>query len=479
MAGIKNTIWLIWLVAPVSLWAQDQAVPARQEGLRVQRLSVEDGLPHASVKCILQDRQGFMWFGSHGLCKYDGRRLKVYKPRIPDPGAMLFDVRVIYEDNDGIFWIGTEEAGLARFDPLTETFTAYQYDQYDPTTLSDRGISAIAEDREGILWIGTVWNGINRFDPKTQVITRLPFNKEEANSLRGRWVRSICDDGAGKLWIATEKGLNLLDPSTSQFAPVGSLQGDASIPLSGGYTSAISKDRDESILFGTNRNHLVALDPTAKSIAEKPLYRPGETERGDAISAILKDTAGQTWLGTTDGLWRLGQDFQIRDRFRHEQSAPKSLSSNVVQCLYQDRSGMIWVGTNRGVDRFDPSPPPLVKLKEDDNQVRPGGNEYITSICTDRWGDLWIGYGRSGLSRLDPNTGRWQTYRHDETDPNSLANNSISVVHASRKHPDVIWIGHSQRGISRLSRSTGQVTHLRSGPGGREEPGLRRVARGV
>ena len=41
--------------------------------VKFERISLEQGLSQSSVLCILQDRQGFMWFGTQdGLNKYDG-----------------------------------------------------------------------------------------------------------------------------------------------------------------------------------------------------------------------------------------------------------------------------------------------------------------------------------------------------------------------------------------------------------------------
>lgn len=217
MTPKARIVYTLLLALPGLVPAPAQTVTWQEGDLRFSHISVEDGLPHGTVKCIIQDRQGFMWFGSHGLCKYDGRRIEVFKPRIDDPGAMLFDVRVIVEGRDGMLWVGTAEAGLARFDPITEQFKVFQYDQDDPTTLSDRSITAILEDRDGILWVGTSWHGLNRFDPKTEVITRYPFNRQDHTGLLGRSVKGICQDAGGMLWVTTVRGVSQFDPSTGQF----------------------------------------------------------------------------------------------------------------------------------------------------------------------------------------------------------------------------------------------------------------------
>ena len=43
-------------------------------------LDTSNGLPNNTVKCIAQDKQGFMWFGTFdGLCRFDGVNFTVFR----------------------------------------------------------------------------------------------------------------------------------------------------------------------------------------------------------------------------------------------------------------------------------------------------------------------------------------------------------------------------------------------------------------
>ncbi|MHA2428483.1 MAG: ligand-binding sensor domain-containing protein, partial [Candidatus Hermodarchaeia archaeon] len=74
--------------------------------IRFETLSMEDGLSQNSVITILQDYQGFMWFGTEdGLNKYDGHQFTVYK-HDPENAETISDnlISKIYEDSSGNLW---------------------------------------------------------------------------------------------------------------------------------------------------------------------------------------------------------------------------------------------------------------------------------------------------------------------------------------------------------------------------------------
>src|SRR5688572_14571842 len=80
----------IWIVNPSAfyrlllyialLWACP-GVQAQQKQYVFTRLSVKDGLASDYVYSILQDKKGFMWFGTaNGLQRYDGKKIISFKP---------------------------------------------------------------------------------------------------------------------------------------------------------------------------------------------------------------------------------------------------------------------------------------------------------------------------------------------------------------------------------------------------------------
>ena len=97
--------------------------------LKFSHLTVNDGLAQNNVVAILQDRQGFMWFGTgEGLNRYDGHSFVVYRNDPKDPGSLSHNfIRTVFEDDQGYLWVAAYP-GINRFDPRTERTTRYFHD---------------------------------------------------------------------------------------------------------------------------------------------------------------------------------------------------------------------------------------------------------------------------------------------------------------------------------------------------------------
>ena len=94
-------------------------IPTSQppQNLRFERMGIEDGLSHSAVWKILQDSEGYMWFGTQdGLNRYDGYNFTVYRYDPEDPQSLRNDhISAIYEDRSGVLWVGTQVGWLEKY----------------------------------------------------------------------------------------------------------------------------------------------------------------------------------------------------------------------------------------------------------------------------------------------------------------------------------------------------------------------------
>jgi len=272
---------------PVASWGTGVA----GDGVEFERVSPEQGLSQSSVHCILQDQQGFMWFGtSDGLNKYDGYSFTVYKYD-PEDRYSLSDnmVRAIYEDREGVLWVGTRDGGLDRFERETGRFIRYQYNANEPTTLGSNYVFSIHEDHWGTLWIGTNGGGLNRFDPETERFTRHQHRISDAASLTSDRVLSVYEDRAGVLWVGTNNGLDRFDRETETFVH---FQNDPDDPhsLSSKIVLAIYEGRAGELWIGTGGGGLNRLDRETMALLT---FARGEGVAGQVMvageAAIVED----------------------------------------------------------------------------------------------------------------------------------------------------------------------------------------------
>ncbi|MFV3126004.1 two-component regulator propeller domain-containing protein [Niveispirillum sp. KHB5.9] len=140
----------------------------------------------------------------------------------------------------------------------------------------------------------------------------------------------------------------------------------------------------------------------------------------DIVTAIVQDRAGFIWVGTPVGLTRFdGYRFRV---FQPDSRDPSSLPDGYINALHVDRRGRLWVGTNNGgVARFIPETESFARYP-----AGPGGLAHPTAYRfeEDARGDIWVAL-RSGLARLDADTGAAENFRTQDARNDGLPGNVV------------------------------------------------------
>src|SRR5262249_27854427 len=159
----------------------------------------DDGLPNNRVEAILQDRRGFMWFGTtDGLARYDGYRVVTYKHLPDNPNSLSNNiVTALAEDTAGALWVGTRPRGPNRLDLHTHSFTRYHASPENAQSLADNSVTALALDADGTLWVGTANRQLHRFEPAVGTFRRYLL----APCGRPASVEKIVPSPSGGLWV--------------------------------------------------------------------------------------------------------------------------------------------------------------------------------------------------------------------------------------------------------------------------------------
>lgn len=198
-------LFLLYITATTQVAAVNRTV-------YFEHLKVEDGLTQNTVTAILQDRKGFMWFGTKdGLNRYDGYQFRTFRNDPADSTSLGNNcIHSLYEDKRGDLWVGTD-TGLYLYDIPTGKLQNTRLDYSNGYSLSSNAVYSLYKDREGGIWVGTYFGGINYLSPDHDYFKKyIPSN--DPKSLSGNAVREFQEDEKGNFWIGTEdNGLNYFD----------------------------------------------------------------------------------------------------------------------------------------------------------------------------------------------------------------------------------------------------------------------------
>ncbi|CAM4314895.1 Two component regulator propeller [Pedobacter westerhofensis] len=318
------------------------------------RIGTDKGLSHKKINCILQDKRGFMWFGTEdGLNRYDGRYFTVFHSE-PNRSSGLSGniITDLFEDRSGVLWIATRDGGITRYDyrqaPSLQ-FKQYKHDIHNPKSIPENGINKIIEDRQGYLWLATSGNCSIRFNKKTEKFDP-PLNEEGARS-----IRSFALDDHDILWVGRE-GRGLLKVNTRTLAYREDMRyADLYARLPHNSITAIFRDKTNTFWLGSWDNKVYRY-PASNGL--EPGLKPEEPPAGipaDEMVSFAEDNDNQVWMaGRNTGVSVYNRSTQQVSQLRHRPFAEGTISNDHANVVYIDRNGIVWVGTDNGLNKYNP-----------------------------------------------------------------------------------------------------------------------------
>ncbi|CAN5883071.1 sensor histidine kinase [soil metagenome] len=484
---------------------------AQTQRPKFESLSVEQGLSHHFAMTVMQDRKGFLWFGTgNGLDKFDGYHFTTYKFDPRDTTSLTKNqVFTLWEDSEGIIWVGTSE-GICKFNPRTEKFTRLEQSKTNPFAF--KYAQSFEEDKEGNLWVGGSFVGelrildresgkfsaVNYADmlgPVPDTLERLHFtfkdksgtlwvgsptglhrlnltpggngklskiifthyrhNSADINSLSHNRITGIYEDNQGILWIMTFEGvLNAFDRKSGKFTHY-ILDPNRRIHVYGSLKTGIAEDREGNLWIGTFQNGLYKLDKERKNTTA---FVHNPTDLGsivnNSIFYLLVDKAGILWAASMEGIIKLDPNRKPFRLYRHDPFDPHSLSHNKVAAILEDKEGMVWIGTKEGgLNAFNRKTDRFTHYRHNPLKSTSLHSDKVGAILEDRDGDLWVGNGNV-LSRFDRKNKSFQHFPLHHPFLNHPAASSIYEMCEDRQ--GIFWIG-TDNGILSFDRETSRT----------------------
>lgn len=413
----------------------------------------------SGIYTIAQDQLGFIWIGTNGagLYKYDGVNYVAYEHNSMYNQSINSNlVYATYVDTGGRLWVGTDE-GLCLYNRNLNSFETINIQKHfkKETVFS---VKSIIEDNKGNLYLGTLSNGLLKLNIKSRKLVKVksdvPVN---ANYL----VNCLVKDKKGKIYLGTNFGLKSLDPIKNEALKVN--LGKDNLMLFGTIESLFF-DSNQNLWIGNGYKGLVKINLYSEVI--QVFSFPITSKRIMAITAM--DPTTILCATENDGLIVVNGQGVVQKKYTNSKFDTRSLASNSVWSLCLDKDKRVWLGYyNRGLGVFD-------KLNNKVNVIEsiPGKpnslqTSCVTSIAKDDANQLWISMEGGGVDVYNLIT---KDFKHitklDTRYYSGLTNDNITKVFMDKKKN--VWLCSWNEGIYFLKYGSNQFINYNT----KNTPGL-------
>ncbi|MCW8849048.1 MAG: hypothetical protein OQJ81_03640, partial [Melioribacteraceae bacterium] len=470
--------------------------------INFNQITVENGLSNNDVNTLLQDKYGFIWFGTDdGLNRYDGYNFKVFRHAPEDTNSISDNsIWALAEDKKGNLWIGTKAGYLNKYDPFSESF---KYWKLESDFTEENSVKAIFEDKKGNIWIGTYKDGLYKLYEATNRFDHWSASNDNLKSLSHNYIQSISEDSEGNLLIGTYIGLNIFNPDSPERGFKRFYHNpDNDSTISNNLIWALSQSKNDSskIWIGT-ANHISVYKTESPTFKRLDIANPTSLQYGTSGSAVIEEfneDGNYIWVASYSGLLKLNIQTGKTSRFLHDENNLQSLISNQINGIIKDRTGVLWIATENGIsyttpkskmfnsiiiDKVTVNTPAELQRKnitaisaynKDNiivgtteglysidylnydaklNAIHEFNDTHIWSIASTNRKDIWVGTFGKGLKKYNFEKNKVTSWDLDYPKARTQSIYYIKTILSDSKN--YVWVGYWGVGASRINIKTG------------------------
>ena len=348
----------------------------------------ETSLSENTVKRLMLDKAGNMWIGAYrnGLNQY-----------IEKPSGIktieLGDINTTVEGKDGSYWLGTDNRGIIKYNPETETSEVIDKSSGFASNVT---VSSYCS-RDGALWFGTYNGGLIEIDPNGRITNYLVTGAE--NGLLNNNVWSVTEDKWGDIWIGTlGNGVQRLDRKTGKFRTWSSYNTN----LIENFMTSVGWIKKGWLIAGHSTYYSLINPVSGKVVNVQIPVVAGQAQAAPSTVCVMEDSRGLIWQGSMSGCcvynpvsgWQKLLDMN------------SGLFGSSVVGIVEDQRHTMWIVTEHGVSNVTPQKEEdgnwsfLVHSFSTKDGLQQGPyNQRSVSVTHD--GKVLIG-GYNGLDIIDP-----------------------------------------------------------------------------
>lgn len=408
--------------------------------------------------------------GRNGLLEICTARLLLFF----DPAAMQLSSLALPDSVHGPFtlavdhlqrtWLGTS-AGLYLLAPSGDNGQWKKIST--PGSPAKESIASLFCDSHHTVWIGTDYAGLYRYDPFSEI-----FCHAGETTLDAKQVWAFYETQPGELWIGTGSGLRLFSNDKNQlrttitqwsadpdFSSNAARLHEPELDVFEGKTiSALTGCGDSSVWIGTKGSGIYRYDRRKKKlVAHYSSSEKNEARIPAGTIYCFAATGEKLYAGTSQGIAVIDLRTGITDSIRPSLILPR-LNSNYIMSLLPDGDAL-WIGTSLGLLYYNLRTHEVASYFHEADKPASFPNFFVSCITPDPQhpDQLYLGTLGSGIVVFDRIKRSWRLIDHK----NGLTNSSVYGVIFSGSS---CWAS-TNAGIAQLDPVTGKVIMFTSRDG--------------
>lgn len=391
-------------------------------------MQISEGLSNNTVKCMTQDKYGFIWLGTFdGLCRFDGNKFTIYKHNPKDSLSITDNhISAIHAMSDGI-WIGTDK-GLSFFSLTDNRFYTCKQRltskknillSQQIINISTSGNRVFVTDSYGNLltttygnllfepvipnvkkrWLSTVMHpngmllasatdGIYLLDiGKRKIISQYNYKANEGSTV-------FYSLQTNNIYIGS--GLGFVTESFTLDKKLSFKRTDEIVPPN---IKAITEYKNK-LVFGSDGNGLIYKDKDRTKV----ITPQNSNIASDAIYSLFVDKDENLWIGTYRGGVSIYSDHY--NWFSSMTMKNRMLTHNMVTSLLV-KDNKLYIGLDGGgLNIYDLLTNRTTSYTAANSSI--SGNNVLSLSNDDRY--IWMGVFGEGLCRYSPKSNTFKTY---------------------------------------------------------------------
>ncbi len=427
-------------------------ISSAENQMTIEHITSNDGLSHNVIRDILQDKTGFIWFGTlNGIDRFDGYKFKRLKPEAGNINSLSSGMIIsLYEDKRGYIWVKTSNNIFQCYDPYRERFIPL----LNNNGLTSAHYSSSYEDRQNNVWLFSNESGCIRFSfSKGNIISRKYTSSVPKDPIPSNNISDIFQDSRDNTWILTDKGLTMLKNDR-----LSSIRNNRKQPLQ--YLKAY--EINNCVYFITRNGIIESFDLQRKQF--KTIATLLFRSTISATSALGNDCILISTKNDGVFLFNTRSHQLISDQLIFGE---KILNNPIFK---SDQNNGLWISNYSGnVWMIDSRTLKGIKLNLIPESILRQIDYERYHYLGDKHGNVWITTYGNGLFCYNKVTGSLGHYLYDIKNSNSISSNYLLSI--ARDKNENIWIGTDQKGVNKLTFAKHNVQIIHPDPDNRVENG--------